>query len=334
MRVAVVTTYTPFRLSADKARAAALCTALRAEGVEAELVAVPFSAAPPLAIPPQLLACRLLDLSESMGTRIDRLIAVSLAAGAIPHPDKTLWHGASPMLAARSWPGAGETRAVMDRASRQAAAESRAVFATSRFAAGQLAQRCEVRVETLYEPPPLARLCRSDPAADYVLADSCGSAGRLDLLLDAMCHTRQPVRVVATAPHWPTEDVARAERVAPGRVTFVAAPEPQRLAALLAAARGVLLAGPDSDDTGTALAAMLCGRPLIAPTDAGAPVEFIQHGQTGFFCEPTPDGLAGALDALSGDGREARALGNQAQLRYQQLAPSWETVARCLLASG
>ena len=334
MRVAVAVTCAPFRPSPDRARAAALCAALRAAGAEAELVAVPFSAAPPLAAAPQLLACRLLDLSESMGTRIDRLVATSPPAGAIPHPHKTLWHGVAPAIAPGNWPGTAETRAVMQRATRQSAAESQAVFATSRFAAGVMAQRLEVEARTLYEPPPLAHLCRSDPAADYVLAEGCGPRPRLDMLLDAAGHTRLPVRLVAVAPHWAPEDRARAEQAAPGRVTLEAAPDASRLASLLAAARAVLIASQDSDDTGTALAAMLCARPLIVPSDAGAPVEFVQHGQAGLICAPAAASLADALDTVWGDELQARALGNWARLHYQELAPSWETVAQCLLASG
>ena len=333
MRVAVALAATPFHPSPDRARAEALCAALRAAGAEAELVGVPFAPNPPLGVPAQLLACRLLDLSESMGAVIDRLVGLSLPASAIPHPHKVLWHGrAASLPSGPDRPGGGEACAVMEQAARQAAAESRQVFVTSRFAAGPFAQDV-LQVDTLYEPSPLAPFCRQAATEDYIGADGCAAGPRRALLLAALRRIARPVRIIAAATQWPEDAAARAEQAAPGRLSLVSC-QAEQLARLVAAARGVLVAAAESDNTGTALAAMQCARPLIVPDDAGAPLELVMHGQTGLVCQATPAGLADALDALWSDRHNARNLGRGGRQQYEQLSPTWDMVARCLLASG
>lgn len=45
------------------------------------------------------------------------------------------------------------------------------------------------------------------------------------------------------------------------------------------------------------LEAMMCAKPVIA-CNSGGPKETVQHGVTGFLCEPTPESLAGCMKEL------------------------------------
>ena len=254
----------------------------------------------------------------------------------MPSPTRSRSSGTPPrrLPPGGDWPGAAETDALLRCASRQAAAESHSLFATSRHLADSLAQDWKARVQTLYQPSPLAPLCRPVPPEDYILADGCDADARLALLLDALEQSRAAIRVVATAAHWPAELAAQAERLAPGQVTLVSSPAPERLAALLGAARAVLLAGRLGAHTDIALAAMLCGRPLLVASDAGAPLELVRHGQTGLVFEPAATPLADALATTWSDRRRVRDWGEIGLQRYGELAPSWESVTRCLLASA
>ena len=54
-------------------------------------MAIPFKWYPPERIVEQALACRLLDVSESGGNPIDRVIGLKFPAYLIPHPHKILW---------------------------------------------------------------------------------------------------------------------------------------------------------------------------------------------------------------------------------------------------
>jgi len=91
MRIVVVTTQMLFAESSTELTARALCQALRMAGHEADQVRIPFEPADARSIVPQMLAHRLLDLTESMGTRIDRLVALEFPGTLIPHPAKRIW---------------------------------------------------------------------------------------------------------------------------------------------------------------------------------------------------------------------------------------------------
>src|SRR5438067_5354107 len=91
MRVLIATTQVPFIQGGAEMMANGLRQALCAEGHEAEIVAIPFKWYPPERIVETMLACRLLDLTESAGARVDRVIGLKFPAYLIPHPNKTIW---------------------------------------------------------------------------------------------------------------------------------------------------------------------------------------------------------------------------------------------------
>jgi len=91
MRIIVATVQVPFVRGGAEMHAEGLRDALQREGHEAEIVAVPFKWYPPSRILDCMLACRLFDLSESSGAKIDCLIGLKFPAYFIPHPNKVLW---------------------------------------------------------------------------------------------------------------------------------------------------------------------------------------------------------------------------------------------------
>ena len=91
MRVAIATVQVPFVHGGAEVLAVGLRDALTRAGHEADIVAVPFKWYPPDRILDHMLACRLLDLSESMGTAIDRVIGLKFPAYLVAHPHKVLW---------------------------------------------------------------------------------------------------------------------------------------------------------------------------------------------------------------------------------------------------
>ena len=87
MRVAVASVQVPFVRGGAEALAEGLLAALAAAGHQADLVTVPFKWYPPERLLDHLLACRLLDLTESAGAAID---AVGLS---MPLYWVTVWFG-------------------------------------------------------------------------------------------------------------------------------------------------------------------------------------------------------------------------------------------------
>src|SRR5205823_9782786 len=87
MRVVIATVQVPFIRGGAELHAEVLREALLAAGHQAEIVAVPFKWYPAQTILDHMLACRLFDLSEVAGTRVDLLIGLRFPAYLIPHPN-------------------------------------------------------------------------------------------------------------------------------------------------------------------------------------------------------------------------------------------------------
>src|SRR5690242_8808269 len=68
-----------------------LVAQLRARGHEAEIVSVPFKWYPGARVLDQAFLWRLLDLTESDGRTIDRVIATKFPAYCVRHPNKVAW---------------------------------------------------------------------------------------------------------------------------------------------------------------------------------------------------------------------------------------------------
>src|SRR5206468_2837637 len=90
VRIVVAATYVPFEEGDGDQVVDDLARELTARGFQTDTVKVPFQPAWPN-VPEQTLALRLLDLSESSGDRIDRLITVGTPSYALRHPNKAVW---------------------------------------------------------------------------------------------------------------------------------------------------------------------------------------------------------------------------------------------------
>ena len=86
MRIVIATVQVPFVRGGAEVLAEGLREVLHAQGHEAEIVTMPFKWYPPERILDQVLICRLLDLTESCGTAVDRVIGLKFPAYLIPHP--------------------------------------------------------------------------------------------------------------------------------------------------------------------------------------------------------------------------------------------------------
>src|SRR5262249_23744859 len=141
MNVAVATVQVPFVHGGAEIHASELLKALRSAGHRAELIAIPFKWYPPEQILHNMLACRLLDRTESNGLVVDRVIALRFPAYFIPHPNKTLWilhqHRTAydlwshPLCDLMHYANGAYVRAAIHEADRQLIPQARAVFANS-----------------------------------------------------------------------------------------------------------------------------------------------------------------------------------------------------------
>jgi glycosyltransferase involved in cell wall biosynthesis len=348
MRVAIATVQVPFVRGGAEILANELLRALRSAGHHAELIAIPFKWYPPERILDHMLACRLLDLTESCGTGVDRVIGLKFPAYLVPHPHKVLWllhqHRTAydlwdhPLCDLTPFSNGVQVRAAIHQADRQFIPQARAVFTISQNVTRRLKSYCDIGSEPLYHPPRGADQFYCAEAEDYLFYPSrLNRVKRQRLVLEALAHTKKRVRVrFAGAFENPAiEDelrtVARKLKVH-RRVQWLGEVTEDEKRRLFARSMGVLYTPLDEDYGYVTLEAMLASKALITCTDSGGPLEFVQPGQTGVAAEPTPDSLAAAMDHLWSDRDQARAWGAAARAEYDRRDMRWSRVVEKLLA--
>jgi glycosyltransferase involved in cell wall biosynthesis len=347
VRVAIATTQVPFVHGGAEMLADSLAAALRAAGHDTDIVRVPFKWYPPECLLDHMVACRLLDLSASAGAPIDRVIALKFPAYLIPHPRKVLWllhqHHAAyerwdhPFEDLRHHPLGPQVRAAIQDADRTLLADVARRFAISATVAQRLERFCGLQAAVLYPPPPGADRLFCADAADYLFFPSrLAPIKRQSLVLDALAHTREPVRVafagVADQPAYAGE--LRAQAIARGvddRAEWLELISEEDKRQRYAHALGVVFPPIDEDYGFVALEGMAAGKPVVTCQDSGGPVELIMHERTGLVVEPTPAALAGAMDRLWQDRGRARAWGAAARARYDELDIGWPAIVQRLL---
>jgi len=348
MRILIATVHVPFIRGGAEVHAEGLRDALRAAGHETEIIAVPFKWYPPERIPDHMLACRLLDLTEVMGTPTDLLIGLRFPAYLIPHPNKVLWILHQFRTAYELWdhqlgdliysPNGIEVRDAIRQADRRFIGQARLVYANSANVAARLKYFCDIESTPLYHPPPNAGEFYAAEAQDYLFFPSrlC-LPKRQSLVLEALAHTKKPVRIkfagAADQPAYQNElrSAARKLRVT-DRVEWLGQISETEKRDLYAHALGVVYPPIDEDYGYVTLEAMLASKPLIVCSDSGGPLEFVTHETTGLITEPRAASLAKALDRIWEDRTAAKHWGEAGRTLYAKMDITWDRVVRKLLA--
>lgn len=348
MRILIATTHVPFIRGGAELHAEGLRDALLTAGHEADIVAVPFKWYPPEKVLDHMLACRLLDLTEVMGTPVDLLIGLKFPAYLIPHPRKVLWILHQFRTAYDLWnhdlgdliytPDGAKIRDAIRQADRALIPEARRVYANSGNVAARLKYFCDIEAQPLYHPPPNADQFYSEDAQDYFFFPSrlC-LPKRQALVLESLSHTKHPVRVqfagTADQPSYLNDlrTLARNLRVQ-DRVEWLGQVTEEEKRELYARCLAVIYPPLDEDYGYVTLESMLAAKPLVTCKDSGGPLEFVRHEQTGMITDPDPQSLASALDTLWNDREKARVWGNRGRALYGEINISWSNVLEKLLA--
>jgi glycosyltransferase involved in cell wall biosynthesis len=348
MRILIATAQVPFIRGGAEIHAEGLRDALRAAGHEAEIISIPFKWYPPEKILEQMLACRLLDVTEAAGTPVDMLIGLKFPAYLISHPNKVLWilhqhrtayelwdHPLSDMI---YYPNGAQVRDAIQQADRHLIPQAKAIFANSRNVAERLKRFCGIDAAPLYHPPPHAESFYSSAAEDYLFFPSrlC-IPKRQSLVLEALRETRSPVHIrFAGTPDRPSyadelKSIARKLKLG-NRVQWLDNLSDEQIRHHYAHSLGVIYPPIDEDYGYVTLEAMLASKPVITCTDSGGPLEFVVNEKTGLIAAPNPKALAAALDTIWENRDQALIWGQAGRGNYDRLNLSWDNVVKKLLA--
>lgn len=323
-----------------------LVAALRGHGHEAELIQLPFWGHPGRNLVSHSLAWRLVDVTESMGSPIDVVVALRFPAYLVRHPAKVVWllhqHRAAYELwdtefdDLQQYPDDPEAlRRFIYEADNRAFDEAKSIFANSATVAHRLATFNSVSAKPLYHPPPRHDDFRAGPFGDYVLAPGrLEPIKRQDLLIEAISKTSPGIRCLIAGEGSFEPQLRRrvSELGLEDRVEFLGHVSDHDLIDHYANA-GCVFYGPYQEDYGyVTLEAFLSTKPVVTLSDSGGPLEFVSHGVNGLVSQPDPTELATAIELVMGDHELAKRLGAVGARTYKDHDISWTNVVETLLS--
>jgi len=348
MKVLIATAQVPFIRGGAEIHAEGLREALIREGHEAEIVAIPFKWYPAERIVENILACRLMDLTESCGNKIDRVIGLKFPAYLIPHPNKVLWilhqHRTAyelwdtPLCDLMNFPNGLQVRDAIRQADKNFIPEARAIFANSGNVSKRLKTYCNIESTPLYHPPANADKFHCLEQEDFLFYPSRLSAmKRQDLVIKALALTRENVRVVFSGAADEEHTLGHLKHMAEelgvqNRVEWLGFVSEEQKRDLYARCRGVVFPPVDEDYGYITLEAMLSSKPVITLSDSGGPLEFVLQGETGMVASPDKESLAIAMDQLWSNPSRAEKWGRAGKARLDEMGVSWTKVVESLLA--
>ncbi|MEH2139778.1 glycosyltransferase family 4 protein [Nostoc sp.] len=348
MKILVVTTQVPFVRGGAEILADGLVQALYTAGYEAEIVAVPFKWYPPERILDNMLACRLLDISESCGQTVDRVIGLKFPAYLIPHSNKVMWLLHQHRTAYDLWhtnycdlmhfSNGVQIREAIINADNQALKEYNSIYTIAENVSQRLKRFNQVDSIPLYHPPQNSELFYCEDINDYFFFPSrLATMKRQELVIKALAETKNPVKVLfAGKPDTLSygehlKDLAKKLHIAK-RVFFLGQISEEEKIKTYAKSLGVIYPPFDEDYGYVTLEAMLASKAVITCTDSGGSLEFIRHEETGLFTEPTSISLAAAMDQLWENRSWAQSLGKAGRDYYDSFNISWSTVVQKLVS--
>jgi glycosyltransferase involved in cell wall biosynthesis len=343
--VVVCAVQAPFIVGGAEILVSELRTNLERRGHRVDVANVPFKWYPVSEIVRQALAWRLLDVSESNGTIVDLAIPTKWPSYLVRHPRKVAWlfhqHReaydlfGTPYCSLTDSPEGRKVREAIQAMDATALRECRRIYTISRTVAERLLRFNGLAGTPLYPPPHHQGRYRTDGYGDYLFyAGRLDRLKRLDLLLDAMGRVRGRARlkIAGTGPLEPELRKQIARLRLEDRVELLGFVSPEELLSLYAGCRAGCYTPLDEDYGYVTVEAFLSRKPVLTTSDAGGPLEFVTHGETGWVSPPVPDALADAIDRLWQEPDiRLREMGDRAQERVRDI--TWERVIDALTES-
>ena len=314
-RIIVCEAQVPFVRGGAEYLVRTLVTQLQRHGFAAELVSIPFKWYPKGEILAHAAAWRLIDLSESNGQPIDLVIASKFPTYFVRHPNKVTWlvhqHRAAYELCGTEFSDFDHveedvgTRDTIMRKDNEMLAR---VPPRLHDLAHHLGSAGEVQWPPARSAASSSAIRRSphQEAPTATTSSSSGGWSRSSALTWSCgpCSTS----IVRYDWSWSGEGTQRqrTEQLAESlglsdRITFAGAIDESVLVDLYKDALAIVFAPFDEDYGYVTLESFLAHKPVITTTDAGGPLEFVEHETNGLVCQPTDEALAAAVNRLAAD---------------------------------
>jgi glycosyltransferase involved in cell wall biosynthesis len=349
MKIVIATVKIPFLWGGAEYLAKDLQINLEKAGHQAEIVALPFKWKPPERIPEHMLAYRLFDLVENCGEYTDMLIGLKFPAYYLQHPNKVLWILHQQKQAYEQWgtkycdlpytPSGSRIREAILKADNTYLPEAKKIFTISNTVSSRLYRNNNIISSPLYPPCPGLDNYYCTAYENYVLFISrFTEVKRQHLAVEAMRHVKSSVKLYMAGLPDALEYVddlkkAISEYKLEEKIKLFDYISDKEKYELYARCRAVLYP-PNNEDYGyVSMEAFSARKAVITCTDSGGPLEFVDNNETGFICEPDPEKLAVAIDALGSSDFLAMQMGERAFEKLKQMDISWDKVVKELIGN-
>lgn len=284
---------------------------LERRGFRADVACVPFNAYPPSEVVRQALAWRLLDVTESVGEKVDLVIATKFPSYVAEHPHKVPWlfhqyREAYDLFGSRlgslsDTPEDRQIREAIRTLDHTSLRECRKIYTISRNVADRLLRYNHLEGTPLHPPPRHLGRYRNEGYGDFLLyAGRLESIKRPSLMVDSVAKARSGARLkIAGAGTLEGELGRQIERAGlADRVELLGFVSDDELLDLYARCRASLYVPVDEDYGYVTVESFLSGKPVITSTDAGGVLEFVEDSVNGTIAAAEPAALADAIDRL------------------------------------
>lgn len=282
----------------------------RMDGVRAEMVALPFKWYPEEQILSDVMAWRMLDLSESNGQKVDLIIGTKFPTYAAQHANKVLWlvhqhrcfydlEGTKfdkPVLSPTDLSVRNKVRG-LDRTLIQ---ECKNVFTIARNVSDRLESYSGLDSTPLFPPTIIQdKVYEGEYSNTIVCIARLDTLKRQDLLVQTIAKTRN-LRAVFVGKGdlnylKSLQDLAKNLGVG-DRCDFLGFVTEDVLLRELSNARAVFYSPLDEDYGFATLEGFLAKKPVITCKDSGEVRRFVEESGSGWVCETDPQSIAFAME--------------------------------------
>lgn len=321
---------------------------LQQRGHDADIIALPFKWYPPGHILECMLGARLVDLSEVNGMKIDRVIALKFPAYYLRHDRKVLWmlhqhrqaydlYGTEHSDLSPTAEGREVAREIR-RWDNEFLAQYSIRCTIARTVTRRLKKFNGLDSTVLHTPLSQTDQYTCSGYEDFVYFPSrFGNMKRQHLLLDAIELMPPGLKAVFTGQTdsvYGRELLARIENspLLRERVEVLGWVSDSTKLDLYARCKAVYYGVYDEDYGFGTVEAFYSSKPIITHGDSGGPLEFVDHGFTGWVVPPTGEAIAECLSEIMATPDVAREFGQAARASILKADLSWDRVISTLLA--
>ena len=346
MRVAIATVQVPFVRGGAESLVEMLKNELIERGHQAEIVTIPFKWYPWEQLINCMIMGRMIDITESDGEKIDRVIAMKFPAYYLKHGNKVCWLMHQHRSAYDLWdtvygdlhtlPNGEEIRNIIRENDNNYLPEARKIFTIARTTSDRLLKYNNIESEVLYHPPKNHERFHCEEYGDYVFYPSrINPMKRQMLLVSAAKYMKSNAKIVLAGTGAKSEiqkiESFIKENNLEKKVKLTGYISEDEKIALYSKCLGVYFGTYNEDYGYITLEAFCSGKPVLIHPDAGGPTEFVEDGINGFIVETDPREIAKKIDYLYENKIEAERMGINAKKTIHDGNMNWDYVIDHLL---